>query len=549
MGSMASSHRRGAGLILAILAIISLFALAPLANGWAVTAEMPYRSMLLEAAHTLGWSATYSARHDMPNRAWQIAASDAVELALISVAASTGAPSLLDDLRGQGLALGLYRGREAVISRPGDPQAHGHGIIAWRCGPYTLLAEDRSGAGREEGIASALADAAEAHNLCGLPASLVIHADTDDMPGPYLKAFSMMLETHQVYYDANAYGRVDFALMLLDADGPNGGDDWFRVGPAIDAYQGQAFAFAVAAMQAAFTTLHPPAASYVDRAIIVTAGQALERMTGSATAHTIHLPNDEPVRITLPDSGARIDVSDVVLISWTAMPGVWVHELGHTLYSKQTTMHGIHRITDRYNDREMARINGHTGYWDLMGHGSRWGSPEGSAPTHMSSYSKEAAGWLQYRQATLDHDCVLTSLENQRIGDPVLTIVDPLDAGASDYYLLEARDADVPFGAPAPGVVVYHVYTNRTTGRTVVAPLSAQLGDPDAQRGKQRYQRPTLHGANASDGAKEYIIAGGVKITLLAESFAPYRATVRIERYLPSLSGDLLGPSGDTRSP
>jgi len=60
--------------------------------------------------------------------------------------------------------------------------------------------------------------------------------------------------------------------------------------------------------------------------------------------------------------------------------------------------------------------------------------------------------------------------------------------------------------------------------------LNAQTGGVEGTRLGKPYQRPTLHGIARGDGAREYIISGG----LLAESFAPYRATVRIERYRPS---------------
>lgn len=41
--------------------------------------------------------------------------------------------------------------------------------------------------------------------------------------------------------------------------------------------------------------------------------------------------------------------------------------------------------------------------------------------------------------------------------------------------------------------------------------------------------QPTLHGVTQPDGVSEYV-ADGVRVVLLAESVAPYRATVRVER-------------------
>jgi len=63
--------------------------------------------------------------------------------------------------------------------------------------------------------------------------------------------------------------------------------------------------------------------------------------------------------------------------------------------------------------------------------------------------------------------------------------------------------------------------------------LNAQTGGVEGTRLGQPYQRPTLHGVASPDGAREYIISGGLRVRLLAESFWPYRATVRIERYSP----------------
>ena len=64
--------------------------------------------------------------------------------------------------------------------------------------------------------------------------------------------------------------------------------------------------------------------------------------------------------------------------------------------------------------------------------------------------------------------------------------------------------------------------------------LNAQTGGVGGTRLGKPYQRPTLHGTARGDGAREYIISGGLVVRLLAESFAPYRATARIERHRPS---------------
>ena len=70
----------------------------------------------------------------------------------------------------------------------------------------------------------------------------------------------------------------------------------------------------------------------------------------------------------------------------------------------------------------------------------------------------------------------------------------------------------------------------------MVGILNAQTGDVEARRLGQAYQRATLHGIASPDGAREHVLAGGLVVRLLAESFAPYRATVRIARCLPGSS-------------
>jgi len=167
-----------------------------------------------------------------------------------------------------------------------------------------------------------------------------------------------------------------------------------------------------------------------------------------------------------------------------------------------------------------------------MGDGGRWGEPESSVPTHMSFYTKVAANWLRYTQAPWDEDIVLTALENQTLGDYVLTLDDPLSEDPLCYYIIEARDGEAPFGAPESGVVIYRVTYDRTAGHATVNALPGQHGFGMSYAAGHAYQRSTLHGASAPEGATEYVNApAGYKVTLLAESFQPYKAAIRIERF------------------
>jgi hypothetical protein len=113
------------------------------------------------------------------------------------------------------------------------------------------------------------------------------------------------------------------------------------------------------------------------------------------------------------------------------------------------------------------------------------------------------------------------------MGDAALKLDDPLDDDPlCSYYLIEARDHEAPFGAPESGVMIYHVTYDHDAGHPLVNTLRCQC---DYALAFPR-NATTLHGAAEPDGAREYTIAGKAVIRLLAESFSPYRATVRIEK-------------------
>jgi hypothetical protein len=166
-----------------------------------------------------------------------------------------------------------------------------------------------------------------------------------------------------------------------------------------------------------------------------------------------------------------------------------------------------------------------------MSHGLLSGILGGTSPTHMCSYTKDAAGWLRYVSAQLDREYVLTALENQTMGDMVLTLDDPQ---SDDYYIIGARDSDVFFGAPESGVVVYHITYDDVEGHAVVDIVNAH-GQGDADAGSVKAIRhATLHHPAQHEGATECTLSGGLAIRLLSESQRPYQATVRIERYEPN---------------
>jgi len=381
-------------------------------------------------------------------------------------------------------------------------------------------------------------DAAVERRTTPLADTMVVLAETADAPGQRsLEHFQALAEAANGYYALNAYGCVQFDFTFAHADGPTGHRGWTRLEGARADYGDMGYGYAVAALQRALAGAGLPEEVHLERVIVISSEEAQRADAGRVVpASTLWLPGDQAIEIPGLRHNARVYVANIVFLSERAALGTWVHELGHTLVARYETDGGYNRIPDRYNDAEAARTNGQVGMWDLMGSGSRWGRPEGTSPTHMSSYTQESAGWLHYRPAALDQDVVLASLENQTMGDPVLTLDDPLSDEPGSYYILEARDSDAPFGAPESGVVIYHVTRDREAGRTVVGILNAQTGDVEARRLGLPYQRPTLHGIASADGDREHVLAGGLVVRLLAESFSPYRATVRIARYLPGSS-------------
>ena len=267
-----------------------------------------------------------------------------------------------------------------------------------------------------------------------------------------------------------------------------------------------------AALRQALSTPDLPDDVYLERAVVVYAGQGQQADPASPLyPAAIRLPEGHTIDIQGPSRLTRLHVPTLVLLSEHDALGTWVHELGHTLYARQSTFGGFKRLSDRYDDR----LGGQIGFWDLMGYGSRWGDPAGSSPTHMSSFTKESAGWLRYQGAIPDTTYVLTALECQRMGDAVLTVDDPLQQDPRFFYIIEARDHDAPYGAVKTGIVIYYVSYDRQADHAVVDVVGV------------RY--------SSADGSSQDSISltGPLQLTILGESFAPYQVTVRIEGTRP----------------
>jgi hypothetical protein len=518
-------------------------ALPPLRGGAALA-----QVILRQATTALGWTATLAPRPDLPGQTWQIAnpaEGPALLSLLVSVAAQTDEQTMLEQLVARGLTSGLFHGREAIILHPGDalpPSGSGtrlapggrsqRGLIAWRCGPYALAAVDESGTGLETRLAETLYQAAERRALCGLPASLVILARTADMPAGNMLDPQVMARMAQHYYDANAYGRVNLELTFLDAEPSTPSPDWFLVGPSHATFKDRPFEFAVAALRQALAHRRIAPAAYVERAIIMCPAEAKAQISGGPGPMVIREPNGGRSLIQLPANGALVELNEVVLLADDHGLGAWVHELGHTLYSRHLSPSGHHRITDRYNAAaygpglDYGELRG----WDVMAAGDYSGRLDSPPPIHMSSYTKVAANWLRQVSATLGVDVTLMALEHQGIGDTVLIMDYPLTDDPRSYFIVEARDRDTAYGPPQSGVVLYLVTYSDQKGHAVVNQVHAADSAYAVWNLIDRSVRPTLYGVGQPDGVTQIDLVGGYRVTLVSEQFQPYRATVRIER-------------------
>jgi M6 family metalloprotease-like protein len=339
-------------------------------------------------------------------------------------------------------------------------------------------------------------ESARRQDLYTLSGTLVILAETTDNPGQAsLHRFEALAQSVNWYYQLNAYGQVSYHFTFMDADGPEGEDDWYSLGASMAPYVGHEEEFTTAALRQALAGADLPEAAYLERAVVVCPARQELGTARALYAMAVAEPEDYAITVQTAEHTTRLYVANLVLVSAEDDLGTWVHELGHTLGSKYTSPNGQRRLTDRYQYPQPERRFGHVGPWDLMGTGSRWGNPQGTSPTHMSSYTKEAAGWLHYAPAHFDVDYALTALETQKLGDAALRLDDPASDDPRSYYLIEARDSSAFFGTPESGVMLYHVTYDAEARHAVVEIVSPQQGARTTTQSGAEFERPTLHGA------------------------------------------------------
>jgi len=233
--------------------------------------------------------------------------------------------------------------------------------------------------------------------------------------------------------------------------------------------------------------------------------------------------------------------------------GTWAHEIGHSLRGRSGSDGKARYVRDRYNYADPSGQHGDIDHWGLMGKGCHWGEPLGSAPTHMCGLTKYSAGWLGLEDAKLGKSSDLVALERMSAGDDLLRVDDPTTRDPRSFYLVEARDAAEPYGAPEAGVVVYKVSWAKDHRHYVVNALEAPVGATRAEGANGYWAlRPTLRGA-AQSGSPSRLSIPAAKLAIALSSVSSeggYAAVVIADTYTPThLMGAVLAPRGKSAVP
>ncbi|MDD5340536.1 MAG: hypothetical protein PHV13_04795 [Candidatus ainarchaeum sp.] len=448
-------------------------------------------------------------------------------------------------------AVGFF---ESIFGESDDPDKYcvnEAGVVAFSCGKYMVVAidtPDDESTGAEYDIASAFYTAAQEEGLCDYGDTLVIMADTSDRTGATgLGQVTRMAQRINEYYGINSYGAYPpFKFSFKDADGSRGNADWYRVDNTLASYNypNGNVPFGVDAVKKAFAGADMPEDLYLERIVVVFAGDGHQKDNTAKFSNACSWFNDNSyIEVDASQGKRKVYVKNIILLSENRELGGWVHEFGHSMYSRVALPGGWNRISDRYNyDANTAadRQYGEMHHWDLMGSGSHWGPKDGDIPPQMSAFTKVTATWLEYANAAVNTSYVLTPVELMQKGSTVLRLDDPEFPDAEYYYVIEARDSGGYFGAPESGVVISRVWFDQ--GHHVVNALRAQAA-PNLGTASwgQKYIKPTLY--SVSGNASMYTnVPGEFRIRMLEAGASP---KITIEEFKPAnLAGAVAAPTG-----
>ncbi len=405
-----------------------------------------------------------------------------------------------------------------------------HGVIVFSCGRYMIMAADETDEGQEADIASAFYSAAEEEGLCSFGETVVIMADTPDRPGSILIAEPQKMgQKVNEFYGVNSYAKLSpFRFSYRDNDGSRGHDDWYHMQQPLNSFNGQdpELTFGEAAIKEAFKGADLPQDLYLERAVIVFAGNSTQYDNTAIFSNSdTYEPNSYYVEVDALQGKKKVYVKNIIFLSENRELGGWVHEFGHSLHWKYTT-DGYDRVDDRYNYPGQAWGQyGSIDYWGLMGSGSHWGPKDGDTPTQMSGFTKNGLGWTPYIDAAMNSSYELSSLES---GGSVLKIDNPKSANPESYVLVEARDGSALFGAPESGVEIYQVKWG--AGHHIVNSISPQQGSAAGEKDGKQYKKATLSATSAltRNPFEQW------QVKLISGGGSPYSARVSLEPFVPA---------------
>lgn len=475
-----------------------------------------------------------------------------------------------------------YQGRDAVISRYGkncnptgiikvindfivsffedifgesdDPDKNcvtEHGAIVWVCGKYLFTSNDARSeeGGAEDGIAAAIYAAAQEEGLCEYGDTLIIMADTPDLAGSIKVSEPVKLaQKVNEYYGVVSYRQQPpFKFSFKDADGSRGTADWYHLSTPMATFASDANKFdsyEKEAVQKVFNGTDVPQDLYFERIMIIYPGESQQKDPSAAFYDACDWKKDSDyIEVDASQGKRKIYSKNFIFMSEKRDLGTWAHEFGHSLPSSHTLPNpqNFARISDRYN--YVGKPYGQYGevlHWGLMGYGAWWGS-NANSPVHMSGFTKNAAGWLGYAQAAMNHSYTLKALEDMKKGDSILVLDDPASANPDRYYIIEARNPKAVFGAPESGIEIYKV--SMRDGHHVVNALKSQA---NPARGTNAwgtsFQRVTLYDTSGN-GSTYRSVPGKFKITMTSKS--DNSSAVFIEEYDPArLIGASVRPTG-----
>ncbi|MEM4366558.1 MAG: hypothetical protein QW035_00290 [Candidatus Anstonellales archaeon] len=423
-----------------------------------------------------------------------------------------------------------------------------HGTIVFVCGNYMMMGTDETDQGNEVDIASAFATSAQEMGLCDYGDTVVIMAQPTDLAGvEKISKAERLAQKVNEYYGVVSYGQYPpFKFSFMDADGSKGTNDWFEVPGTTASYKlangvVDFDRYAAEAIKAAFKGKDLPNDLYLERVVIVYPGES-HQVDKNAIFYDACVWHSDAnyVEVDAAQGKRRVYVKNYIFLNQNRDLGTWAHEFGHSIPSKHQLPNGFARISDRYNYQGVRYGQyGEIYKWGLMGYGS-WNGGNGVNPAHMVGFTKNAAGWLGYSQASLNSTYTLTALEDMKKGDSLLVLDDPNSNDANYYYIIEARDSTKIFGGIESGVVIYKV--SMRDGYPVVNSLFPQAPSIKIEVDGQRVPRATLF-SQSGEGSSYTSVPGKFKVIL--QSKGDSSSTIKIVPYDPrSMAGAIINAFG-----